>query len=108
MPSKNIPDEVKAQVETIVTQFNQTVVRNPQTFFSVRFRGKSAYLDRAGYGIVGPRGRLTYTGDMTQWDFAIYKYSNERYDPEEWFFTGVEELDGTVEGALRACMKAYL
>lgn len=39
--------------------------------------------------------------------FAIYKYSDERYDPEEWRFPGAGHLDGTVEGALRACMEAY-
>jgi hypothetical protein len=22
---------------------------------------------------------------MDNWDFAIYKYSDGRYDPEEWF-----------------------
>jgi hypothetical protein len=27
---------------------------------------------------------------MDNWDFAIYRYSTERYDPEEWFFPGEE------------------
>ncbi|MBN2006239.1 MAG: hypothetical protein JXA21_22985 [Anaerolineae bacterium] len=107
MATKGIPNDIKAQVEAIVTHFNQTVVRDPTRFFQVRFRSKFAYLDRAAYGHIGPRGRLTYTGDMAQWDFAIYKYSDERYDPEEWFFPGAGEVDGTVAGALRACMKAY-
>ncbi len=105
--TKSIPQEIKAQVQTIVEQFNQTVVCEPETFFSVRFRGQYAYLDRDDYGPVGPRGRLTWTGDMANWDFAIYTYSSERYDPEEWMFSGAEHLDGTVEGALRACMEAY-
>ena len=54
-----------------------------------------------------PRGRLTYTGDMNRWEFAIFKYSDERYDPDEWMFDGAGHLDGTVEGALKACMAAY-
>ncbi len=107
MSGKTIPQEVKAQVEAIVTQFNQTVVRNPASFFSVRFRGQYAYLDRALFGHVGPRGRLTWIGEMTRWDFAIYKYSDERYDPNEGMFPGTEHIDGTVEGALKACMEAY-
>ena len=44
---------------------------------------------------------------MAEWDFAIYRYSKERYDPDEWFFPGAELVNGTVEGALRAGMEAY-
>lgn len=104
---KMIPDEVRTQVETIVAEFNREVVKNPHCLFSVRFRGKYAYLDRNDYGHVGPRARITYTGDMQTWDFAIYKYSNEHYDPEEWMFPGAENIDGTVKGALYAAMGAY-
>ena len=107
MSGKKIPQDVRAQVEAIVARFNRTVVRDRGTFFSARFRGQYVYLDRDDYGFAGPRGRLTWTGDMAQWDFAIYKYSDERYDPEEWMFSGAGHLDGTVEGALRACMEAY-
>ena len=51
--------------------------------------------------------RLTYTGDMEDWEFAIFKYSSERYDPDEWMFPGSGELDGSVEGAMRAGLAAY-
>jgi hypothetical protein len=44
---------------------------------------------------------------MNHWDFAIYKYSDEAYDSDEWFFTGAEEVDGTIVGAMRAGLKAY-
>jgi hypothetical protein len=44
---------------------------------------------------------------MDNWDFAIYKYSDDCYDPEEWYFPGAEEVDGTVTGAMKAGMKAY-
>jgi hypothetical protein len=44
---------------------------------------------------------------MQHWEFAIYKYSDGRYDPEEWMFDGMEEVDGTIEGAMRAGLKAY-
>ncbi len=107
MSSKTIPQDIRAQVEAIVARFNRTVVRDRGAFFSVRFRGRYVYLDRDNYGFIGPRGRLTWTGDMAQWDFAIYKYSSERYDPEEGMFSGAGHLDGTVEGALRACVEAY-
>ncbi|MGD9577951.1 MAG: hypothetical protein AB7Y74_06855 [Syntrophorhabdus sp.] len=65
------------------------------------------YLERDDGSGPGPICRLKYTGEMGAWEFAIYKYSTERYDPHEWWFPGVEEVDGTVEGALRAGMKAY-
>jgi hypothetical protein len=50
---------------------------------------------------------LEYTGDIKKWDFAIFKYSDERYDPEEWFFPGAGHIDGTIEGAMRAGLEAY-
>lgn len=104
---KVISDEVRVQVETMIEKFNREVVKDPHCFFSVRYRGKYVYLDRDDYGVAGPRARLTYTGDMQGWDFAIYKYSKEHYDPEEWLFPGAGNLDGTVEGALYAALEAY-
>ena len=115
---KRIPKAVKVQVEAAVDQFNRDVIRRPggffsilfrkpDRFFSVRFRGLHVYLDRQSGSSVSRRGRLTYTGDITHWDFAIYKYSTDRYDPDEWFFPGSEHVNGTIEGALRACMEAY-
>ena len=44
---------------------------------------------------------------MNEWEFAIYKYSDERYDPNEWMFPGAEYLNGTIEGALKAGLEAY-
>jgi len=37
----------------------------------------------------------------------VPKYSDERYDPDEWMFPGAESLDGTIEGALKAGLEAY-
>ncbi len=104
---KAIPDEGRAQVEAIVDKFNHEIVQDLNRFFSTRYRGRYLYLDRDDYGQVGPRCRLTYTGEMNDWEFAIYKYSREVYDPDEWFFPGAGNVDGTVEGALRAAMEAY-
>jgi hypothetical protein len=65
------------------------------------------YLDRFKYGRVGRVCRLKYTGDIDKWEFAIYKYSDECYDPDEWLFPGAGHLDGTIEGAMRAGLEAY-
>ena len=107
MPATSIPDPIKTQSADRITAFNRTVLQDPQVYYLPRYRGAYLYLDRYDYGHVGPIGRLTYTGALDRWQFAIYRYSDERYAPDEWLFPGAEELDGTLEGAMRAGMVAY-
>jgi hypothetical protein len=104
---KRIPAEVKQQVDQIVEEFNQTVLNSPNLYYVTRYRGNYLYLDRFKYGRLGPICRLKYTGRLDAWEFAIYKYSDGRYDPDEWLFPGTGHLDGTVEGAMRAGLEAY-
>ena len=92
---------------TIVQHFNTTVIRNPHCVYVPRYKGKFLYLDRQDYGRLHPICRLEYTGNMEDWSFAIYKYSDERYDAEEWFFPGAGHVDGTIEGAMQAGLEAY-
>jgi hypothetical protein len=106
MGKERIPDEIKAQVNEIVARFNEGS-GDPTCFYAARFRGSYLYLDRRDFGRIGPICRLKYTGDVNNWEFAIYKYSSERYDPEEWFFPGDEYVDGTIEGAMMAGLHAY-
>jgi hypothetical protein len=105
--TRGIPDEVKTEVEARVEHFNTTVLRNPHCVYVPRYRGKFLYLDRQDDGRLSPICRLEYTGNMEDWSFAIYKYSDERYDTEEWFFPGSEHVDGTIEGAMQAGLEAY-
>jgi hypothetical protein len=105
--TKTIPAEVKEEVQQIIDRFNKDELGEWSIVYSARFRGRHLYLDRDDGLGSGAICRLTYTGDMKNWEFAIYKYSTNRYDPEEWWFPGAEEVDGTIEGALRAGMKAY-
>jgi len=107
MSGKTIPREVKAQVEQIVQTFNQEAIKDPSYFYTTRYRGRFLYLDRGMAIASGPVCRLTYTGAIDGWEFAIFKYSNERYDPDEWFFPGSGHIDGTIEGAMRAGLEAY-
>jgi hypothetical protein len=102
-----IPEEVRRTVEAIVERFNREKCRRRDCYYEARFRGKHCYLDRCDYGRLGPICRLTYTGNMDKWVFAIFKWSSERYDPEEWMFPGSEHVDGTVEGAMKAGLEAY-
>jgi hypothetical protein len=105
--TRGIPDEVKTDVAAIVQHFNTTVLRSPHCLYVPRYKGKFLYLDRQDYGRLSPICRLEYTGKMEDWSFAIYKYSDERYDEEEWFFPGSEHVDGTLEGAMKAGLEAY-
>ncbi len=104
---KIIPDDIKKQADEIVRNFNATVIKNADCCYVARFRGNYLYLDRIEYGRLGPICRLKFTGDLTKWEFAIFKYSDEVYDPEEWFFPGSHYVDGTIEGAMRAGREAY-
>ncbi len=108
MTKKSIPDEVKAQVATIIEQFNQEVGQQYMVKYVPRYRGNHLYLDRINFiGKQGPICRLTYNGDINSWDFAIYRYSKNRYDPDEWMIPGIGHFDGTVEAAMKTGLEAY-
>jgi hypothetical protein len=107
MPKPTIPEEIKKQVDEIVATFNQKVIKNPNQFYATRYKGRFLYLDRLDYGRRGACCRLTYIGSIDNWEFAIFKYSDERYDSEEWFFPGSKHVDGTIEGAMKAGLAAY-
>jgi hypothetical protein len=51
-------------------------------------------------------GRLTWTGDLENWDFAVFRYSNEKYDVEAAFFMA-GFTRGSIEDALEAGYKIY-
>jgi len=107
MSRKTIPEQSKRAVKEIVADFNRQVLKDPNSSYVTRYRGQYLYLDRFDYRRGGPICRLTYTGAMDQWEFAIYKYSDERYDPDEWLFPGSGHIDGTIEGAMKAGLEAY-
>jgi hypothetical protein len=107
MPKKQIPNDIKQRADEVVNQFNKTVIKKTSSYYVTRYKGDFLYLDRANYGQRGSICRLTYTGDFTNWGFAIFKYSSETYDSSEWFFPGSEHVDGTIEGAMKAGLAAY-
>jgi hypothetical protein len=107
MAEKTIPTEVRREVETLVEAFNRKELAKWHRAYHVRFRGRYAYLDRDDGPGPSPICRLEYMGTMTNWEFSIYKYSSDRYDPEDHWYPGFELLDGTVQGAMRAGMRAY-
>jgi len=108
MTSKSIPKEIQDQVNEIIADFNRKRFGKSGRGYQARFRGRFLYLSRTDWGRPSPICRLTYTGQMDGWEFAIYKYLDEVYDPDEWFFPGADKVDGTVVGAMEAGLKAYL
>ena len=103
-----IPDSVKQEVETRVDFFNTTELAKGKSQYVPFFRGKFIYLKRIYPGNrIDEICRLTYTGDLENTDFAIFRYSTETYDPDEYFFNGAGHFDGTLEGAMRAGLEAY-
>lgn len=107
MKNEDIPAFVRQLVEQAVEDFNREEMSGSGKVYHVRFKGPYVYVDRDDGIGPAPVFRLEYTGDLSDWEFAIYKYSADFYDEEENFFPGADKLDGTIEGALRAGMKAY-
>jgi hypothetical protein len=107
MRRQAIPEHVKAWATTAIQHFNDTVIKDPNASYVARYRGRYLYLDRLAYGQQSPVARLTYTGSTDNWEFAIYKYSDETYDAAEWLFPGSGYVDGTIVGAMRAGLEAY-
>ncbi|MFC1833822.1 hypothetical protein ACFL2Q_03690 [Thermodesulfobacteriota bacterium] len=102
-----IPPEIKDEVERIVEEFNEQVLKDHGRYYLTRFRGRFLYLDRSDHSRIGPICRLEYTGSIDDWEFAIFKFSSGSYDSLDWFFPGSDLIDGTVEGAMKAGLEAY-
>jgi len=120
MPKKQtVPTDIQEEVQKLVDEFNRQHFKKADSImraffgnkvkpgYSVRFKGKYLYLDRNDHIKPSPICRLTWNGKMDDWGFAIYKYSRNQCDSEEWFFPGADEVNGTVTGAMKAGMKAY-
>ena len=106
MAKKKIPEDIRRQADDIVKRFSERY-GDANHFYTTRYKGQYLYLDRFDDGVVSSICRLKHNGKIDNWDFAIFKYSSERYDPEEWFFPGSEYVDGTIEGAMNAGLHAY-
>lgn len=109
MNKTGIPESVKKEVIKIIEDYNDVMYGHLNSVeYLAEFKGNNLYLKRKEItGDISPMVRLTYTGKMDKWKFAIYKWSSESYDPDEWFFPGSEFVDGTIMGALKAGDKAY-
>ena len=108
MSKTKIPMDVQNKVKIIIEDFNKkTFPKTPELFYYATFKGDFLYLNRNEGKMDSPIARLKYNGNFTDWGFAIFKWSSERYDPDEFMFPGVKYANGTIEGALKAGHAAY-
>lgn len=107
LKKKTITQEIKDEVDKIVQKFNETELKDRPVCYTTRYRQNYLYLDREDDGMHMRVCRLKYTGKLDDWEFAIYRYSKEKYDSDEWIIPGMGFVDGTVEGAMRAGLEAY-
>ncbi|MBN1951857.1 MAG: hypothetical protein JW801_11710 [Bacteroidales bacterium] len=109
MGKKVIPKEIRQEISGIIEGFNEKHFHGRQDSVAcfAEMKGKFLYLKRREFGKISPVARLTYTGNMKKWDFAIFKWTWNDYDPDEWFFPGANLFDGTIEGAMKAGLEAY-
>ncbi|MEP7108143.1 MAG: hypothetical protein ABI760_09170 [Ferruginibacter sp.] len=108
MTKSLLTKDVRQEATMLIDAFNKKTLKgSTDVFYIPKFKGNFLYLHRKEYANISPVARLTYTGDFKKWEFAIFKWSREQYDPEEWFFPGVEHVNGTIEGAMKAGLVAY-
>jgi hypothetical protein len=105
--TKSIPKDVKTAVLNAVAEFNSKNFGDWEIGYIARFQGHNIYLDWKQFRSRYPICRLTFFAKPNGLEFAIFKYSTRRYSPDECFFPGDDEVNGTIEGAMRAGMKAY-
>ena len=108
MAKTKITTDIQEKVNKIIDEFNESEFKKqPDFMYYPMYRSDCLYIYRKEGEKDGPICRLKYTGNFTDWDFAIYKYSREKYDPDEFCFPGFQHVNGTIEGALKAGIEAY-
>jgi hypothetical protein len=108
MKDKNIiPATVQDEIVKRVEIFNTKYFSKKEGRYHPSIKGKFVYLMRVGPSGLEPICRLTYNGNINNMDFAIFKYSSEKYDANEFCFPGANYVNGTIEGAMKAGMEAY-
>lgn len=99
--------ELQSEIQRRVDIFCQKEIPDCPCRHIADARGKFIYIQRLfPDNRVQKIGRLTYEGNIDDMKFAIFKFSTEKYHFGE-FFPGMEELNGTMEGAIRAGLEAY-
>ena len=103
-----ITKELRTLLREEVIRLNDKLFNDQNDcYFETRFAGKFLYLDFVQNMMSEQRCRLTYNGNMDDWLFDLFEWSSEKYNTEDDFFNGADEIDGTIEGAMKAGYLAY-
>ena len=109
--AKSTTIKLSEEQKELLSQRVETFNKTNKTNYTVSFKGKFCYISRISQSLFSNIethiGRLTYSGNIESMKFAVFKYSSETYDANEFFFPGAGKLDGTIEGALRAGFELY-
>lgn len=102
-----IPINIQCDLQIKADIFQKNHLPKVSWRFIADARGKFIYLRRLMNDMSCQNlGRLTYSGNIENMPFAIFKYRTEKYDSKA-DFSGAHHLDGTLEGALKAILEAY-
>ncbi len=101
--AKLLSQSDKLLINLTIDKFNKEI----GTKFEVSIKGRFVYIFVLDDDVETKLGRLEYHGRPDNWSFAMFKYSSERYHPDELMYPGFFELDGTVEGGLKASVQLY-
>jgi hypothetical protein len=104
---KSIPEHSHLEVDRIIKKFNLETFGKNRRCYVARIKGRYMYLSLSDGINVSLMCRLTYTGKMDGWEFAISMRSDEKYDAEKLTFPGSDYLDGTIVGAMKAALEAF-
>ncbi len=102
-----IKESEKEKIKKIIEKFNKKEFSDPEVFYYPEFKRGYLYLMRNEFGEKGPICRLKYNGNIKDWDFEVFKYSSETFTDDIFFMPGEEEIDGTIEGAMKAGLELY-
>ena len=101
--AKSLSPLDKLTINTSLEMFNHEHGIN----FQISIRGRFVYVFVMDGDVENKLGRIEYHGKPDHWSFAIYKYSSNSYHPDEFGYPGFFEMDGTLQGALKACLGWY-
>lgn len=101
-----IDTKIKEEINNEVSRLNGELF-NKENYFKTRVSGKFLYLDFFNGKSFEKRCRLEYTGDMINWNYSIFLWSNEKYSNDIFFVPGIEKFDGTIKGGMLAGDAAY-
>jgi hypothetical protein len=99
MAKRRIPPDVEERAVALL----QEIASKHRRPIRVQRRGTFLYVGDVRWGQVSPLCRLEYRGAEHDWGFAIYKYSDEVYANDEFFFPEC----GTLEELLITAFQAY-